>query len=97
MAGRDARHLALAQVSGGPAAAGRVYQLWVLKGGAKPRPIGLLPNASRAALDITEDDARALAAADGVAISLEPAGGSPTGLPTGPILFKGSLLAQRAS
>ncbi|MGE5145642.1 MAG: anti-sigma factor domain-containing protein, partial [Candidatus Eiseniibacteriota bacterium] len=33
--------------------------------------------------------------AAGVAISLEPAGGSPTGQPTGPVLFQGRLAAAR--
>jgi anti-sigma-K factor RskA len=28
------------------------------------------------------------------AISLEPEGGSPTGAPTGPVLFKGDVLGQ---
>jgi anti-sigma-K factor RskA len=39
--------------------------------------------------------ASALAAGGTVlAVSLEPAGGSPTGLPTGPVLFQGRVLAQ---
>ncbi len=29
-----------------------------------------------------------------LAISLEPIGGSPTGLPTGPVVFQGVLLGQ---
>jgi anti-sigma-K factor RskA len=32
-----------------------------------------------------------LAGAKGLAISLEPAGGSPTGAPTGPILYTGKI------
>jgi anti-sigma-K factor RskA len=28
---------------------------------------------------------------DALAVSLEPAGGSPTGLPTGPVLYTGRL------
>jgi anti-sigma-K factor RskA len=46
----------------------------------------------RAAFAIPAPDA--VAGADGVAISLEPVGGSPTGLPTGPILFKGAIIGR---
>ncbi len=92
---RDLRHLAVTQISGDRPATGKSYQLWVLpRGGARPRPIGLMPQMGRAALTLSSDDAGALATADGVAISLEPAGGSPTGLPTGPVLFKGGVIRR---
>jgi anti-sigma-K factor RskA len=29
-----------------------------------------------------------------LAVSLEPAGGSPTGLPTGPVLYQGKVLIR---
>ncbi len=32
-----------------------------------------------------------MADAWGVAMSIEPAGGSPTGVPTGPVIFKGAV------
>jgi anti-sigma-K factor RskA len=91
-----ARRLSVRLVAAERAPAGRVYELWLLpKGGAKPRPLGLLPAEGPAALELAPEDAAALAGADGLAISLEPAGGSPTGLPTGPVLFKGAVLAAR--
>ena len=34
---------------------------------------------------------KVLAGADTLAVSLEPAGGSPTGQPTGPILYAGKF------
>lgn len=91
-----ARRLSIRLVAAERPAAGRVYELWLLpKGGAKPRPLGLLPGEGPATLDLAPEDSAALAGADGLAISLEPAGGSPTGLPTGPVLFKGALVAAR--
>jgi anti-sigma-K factor RskA len=88
--------LALRAVVARAPEAGRVYELWLLpKGGAKPRALGLLPASGVADFELAPDDRAALPTADGLAISLEPAGGSPTGLPTGPVLFKGAVLAAR--
>ncbi|MBV9552485.1 MAG: anti-sigma factor [Alphaproteobacteria bacterium] len=63
-------------------------ELWVIAGG-KPQPLGLLtPQPGRPLLVEA-----ALVPRDGVlAVSLEPAGGSPTGLPTGPVQYKGPVL-----
>jgi anti-sigma-K factor RskA len=93
-ASRDRKHLFLARVGGAHAPTGRTYQLWLLPHGVAPRSLGLVPDLHRAAFELAVEDARRLAAADGLAISLEPAGGSPTGLPTGPILFKGGVIAD---
>jgi anti-sigma-K factor RskA len=40
---------------------------------------------------LNDTQRRALAASRQVAVSLEPAGGSPTGAPTGPVLYVASL------
>ena len=40
---------------------------------------------------------KVLAGADTLAVSLEPAGGSPTGAPTGPIVYVGKFVALSAS
>jgi anti-sigma-K factor RskA len=41
-----------------------------------------------------QDDAGRIATADGMAISQEPLGGSPTGQPTGAIVFKGAVVTD---
>jgi anti-sigma-K factor RskA len=67
------------------------FELWDIAGGP-PRPLGLLPqNLGRAvALPVTQ-----LPPPGGVlAVSLEPPGGSPTGLPTGPVLYQGKVLIR---
>ncbi|MEI4470130.1 anti-sigma factor [Frigidibacter sp. MR17.24] len=62
-----------------PPAPGRgAYQLWVIRAG-QPRSLGLLGAAETVV-------SASLAPGDVLAVSLEPAGGSPTGLPTGPVL-----------
>jgi anti-sigma-K factor RskA len=56
-----------------------------------PRPLGLI---AKGALSVDLGPLAARALASGVlAVSLEPAGGSPTGSPTGPVLYQGRILA----
>jgi len=71
---------------------GRSYELWLILPQSKPRSLGVIgaqPFTRRplpAGLDVD-----ALRAAD-YAVSLEPEGGSPSGAPTGPVLFTGKLV-----
>ncbi|HML09328.1 MAG TPA: anti-sigma factor [Stellaceae bacterium] len=66
------------------------FELWAIAEG-KPRPLGLLQPAPGRKLAVEA----ALVPANGVlAVSLEPAGGSPTGLPTGPVEYKGAVLPR---
>lgn len=66
----------------------RSYELWVLpKGGGNPVSLGLLPRAGRLERALTPAQRALLLAATQVAVSVEPAGGSPTGLPTGPVII----------
>jgi anti-sigma-K factor RskA len=70
--------------------AAHAFELWAIAGGA-PHPLGLLRPTPGQKLSV----AAALVPANGVlAVSLEPAGGSPTGLPTGPVQYKGAVLPQ---
>jgi anti-sigma-K factor RskA len=64
-------------------------ELWAITGGT-PRPLGLLPPSSAVAAII--DAARLPPPGDLLAVSIEPPGGSPTGLPTGPVVSKGKVL-----
>lgn len=71
---------------------GAGLELWLVKDAATPpRSLGLLDPSRTLAFPIAAavDDGRLDAAA--FAVSLEPAGGSPTGLPTGPILYQGRV------
>ncbi|MGH6979727.1 MAG: anti-sigma factor [Stellaceae bacterium] len=70
---------------------GHSFQLWAIAGGA-PRPLGLLSPVPGRDLAVP---ASAVPPTGGVlAISLEPAGGSPTGQPTGPVLFQGKVFSN---
>ncbi|HEY2929627.1 anti-sigma factor [Piscinibacter sp.] len=67
--------------------ADRALELWALPGSGAPRSLGLI-SASGATV---VKKAKVLEGATGLAVSLEPAGGSPTGAPTGPVLYVGKL------
>ena len=60
-------------------------ELWALaKGETRPRSLGVLPSEGKTLTASLATDTQLL-------VSLEPHGGSPTGLPTGPVLYAGTL------
>ena len=64
------------------------YELWALPSNGKPPvSLGLLPRTGSVERTLTAAQRAALLSANRVAVSLEPAGGSPTGNPTGPVLY----------
>lgn len=64
------------------------FELWLIKGKAAPKPMGLVdarkPETRGARIDTSGGITFAL--------SVEPVGGSPTGLPTGPVIYSGPLV-----
>jgi len=66
-------------------------ELWMLPASGAPLAMGLIDAAGTATLPLAAASGEVLASAKGLAVSLEPPGGSPTGLPTGPILYTGTL------
>lgn len=73
--------------------AGKSYELWILPSGAgNPVSLGLLPRQGKLERQLTPAQRMLLAAARQVAVSIEPAGGSPTGLPTGPVVIVAPVL-----
>ena len=82
----------VAQVS---LAADRALELWLVPSDGNPLSLGLITADARAELRLAEAAGDALPSAAALAVSLEPAGGSPTGLPTGPVLYQGTLVAAR--
>ncbi len=70
----------------------RALELWLLPAQGDPRSMGVVPSAGTVAVPLATDSGDFLAGAAGLAITLEPAGGSPTGKPTGPILYSGKIV-----
>ena len=74
-------------------APGTAWEMWMLPGrGEKPVSMGLITTHETQTLIVPASLAARLDNAEGLAMSVEPAGGSPTGLPTGPVLYAGTAL-----
>jgi anti-sigma-K factor RskA len=71
--------------------AGSDYELWALPKGAAPVSLGILPAAGATTRTLTVIQKQALALSSEVAVSIEPLGGSPTGQPTGAVLYVAKL------
>lgn len=71
---------------------GRDYELWALPKSGPPVSLGLLPyKAGTAQRALSTAQQAALASSAQLAVSLEPPGGSPTGKPTGAVVFVAPL------
>lgn len=82
------RELALKAIVPVPVAPDRSLELWALPEGAAPRSLGVIPPGGSGRIALPS---AALARIPALAISLEPRGGSPTGAPTGPVLYSGKI------
>jgi anti-sigma-K factor RskA len=70
----------------------RAFELWLIPTGeTRPRSLGLVQPGQPIRLEIPSDLAGRLTPDATLAVSLEPPGGSPTGLPTGPVIAAGKL------
>jgi anti-sigma-K factor RskA len=69
----------------------RSLELWALPPEAAPVSLGLMPASGRLRLALDERQRAAVGLAANVAVSEEPLGGSPTGAPTGPVLYVAAI------
>ena len=94
-ADRSGRTLTVKAIAPVQPVADRVLQLWALPEQGSPRSLGLIPAmgavSSFVRLDLPAPVGSALQNIPALAVSLEPQGGSPTGLPTGPVLYSGPV------
>lgn len=81
----DGAAITVTRVAGTPAPQGQVQEVWIIAPDAAPVSLGLLKADS---LTVAYPEAPA---GWTLAVSLEPAGGSPTGAPTGPVLAAGTI------
>jgi len=82
------RSLVVMPAAGLTRAAGHSHQLWLIPDGGAPRPLGIVTPGAPLRLALSGG----LAPDSTLAVSVEPTGGSPTGLPTGPVIAAGKLV-----
>jgi anti-sigma-K factor RskA len=70
----------------------RARELWALPEGGAPVSLGLMPVSGEARLALDDRQRAALSSAANIAVSDEPAGGSPTGAPTGDVLYVAAII-----
>jgi anti-sigma-K factor RskA len=88
----DGQAMVMQPISATPLAAGRALELWSLPPQGAPKSLGLISDSGVTVLArqrLPADLLRGGTAA--LAVSVEPPGGSPTGAPTGPVVFVGKL------
>ncbi|MCC6196602.1 MAG: anti-sigma factor [Burkholderiales bacterium] len=88
---RGSRTMAIKPVAAAPVPPDRSLQLWMLPDGAPPRSLGVLSPSGLARITLPSAPDVALANVPALAVSLEQAGGSPTGAPQGPVLYTGRI------
>lgn len=75
---------------------GTSYELWMIPGANQaPVSLGLIVPKGTATITLSDPQFAVLKSAAALAVSLEPAGGSPTGAPTGPVLYQGALVPSQ--
>ncbi|KHA72604.1 anti-sigma K factor [Pseudomonas chlororaphis] len=68
-------------------------ELWVIPADGKPISLGVIPAGGKGKVELSEAQKALIGKPIALAVSLEPKGGSPTGQPTGPVLYQGALAA----
>jgi anti-sigma-K factor RskA len=68
-------------------------ELWAIPAGGKPISLGVIPAGGKGKVELSEAQRALISKPVTLAVSLEPKGGSPTGQPTGPVLYQGALAA----
>jgi len=92
----DKRQLTVRKV-GADAQAGKSYQLWLVSDKfAAPRSLGVIGAQSYTVQQAAPEYDPVIINRATYAISLEPEGGSPTGAPTGPVLYHAKLMQATA-
>lgn len=66
-------------------------ELWIIPAGGTPRSLGVIAAEHRSQADVSEARAALIRAGGTFAITLEPLGGSPNGMPSGPAVAAGTI------
>jgi anti-sigma-K factor RskA len=81
----------MTSAASGLALGGQAPELWVIPADGKPRSMGMVNAAAPGWGKVPAQAISALSAGVTLAVTLEPVGGSPTGIPTGPVILTGKM------
>ncbi len=89
----DLQHARMIVVPASPAtlASGKSPELWLIPAGKKPISLGVIAGDKPTSIALRAELLSQLSATAVLAVSVEPAGGSPTGQPTGAVMAKGAI------
>lgn len=85
------RYLKVEPVTVASVETGRSLELWAIPADGVPVSLGVIPDNGKGRVELNESQRKLLGTQTTMAITLEPKGGSPSGKPTGPVLYKGQL------
>jgi anti-sigma-K factor RskA len=85
------RYLKVEPVTVARVETGRSLELWAIPADGMPVSLGVIPDDGKGRVELSESQRKLLGSQTTMAITLEPKGGSPSGKPTGPVLYKGQL------
>jgi anti-sigma-K factor RskA len=88
---RGERYLTLRAVGNAKPGPDKVYELWALAQSGAPKALGVIPEGNLVRLPLDNPVDETLSNISTLAVSVEPPGGSPTGKPTGPVLYSGPI------
>ena len=72
----------------------KAFELWMLPAFGNPTSLGLMPVTGKPQeVILSPQILNILQSTDGLAISVEPLSGSPTSLPTGPVIYRAPIVA----
>lgn len=89
------RQLQLARLQAASLPSRKDLELWLIPAdNGAPISLGVVPNQALATVELGAEQQAQLQRSKALAISLEPQGGSPTGAPTGPVLWSGAIAGK---
>jgi anti-sigma-K factor RskA len=87
----DRKQIVVVPAAAPSIANGRSAQLWLIPAGKAPISVGVFSSNRTTVLTLSAGLLAQLGPTAALAVSVEPAGGSPTGQPTGPVIAKGAI------
>ena len=88
---RGERYLTVKKVGNATPEPDKAFELWGLPQAGAPQALGVIPQGNVVRVPLKNPVDETLSNIPTLAVSLEPPGGSPTGKPTGPVVYSGSV------